>query len=204
MSTKIVKTKIANKIATIQNEEIFTTPEDLRAYIHAIHNFLRNNGVGYGKNGMMIFSLFYGLKLIQPILDTFKLDKNMKQLLDFNILLEKAYNNDNMIDEYINEQILGLLYNLKTDEKYTLSENGILQKGLGQFLFHQIPRGIKIDVWHELIKRIGRIPVGFKDKRVNLSGKVYEYFVGRDKTAISELGAFFTDRHITNFIFKKS
>ena len=199
MSTKIVKTKVANKIATIQNEEIFTTPEDLRAYIHAIHNFLRNNGVGYGKNGMMIFSLFYGLKLIQPILVTFKLDKNMKLLLDFNILLEKAYNNDNMIDEYINEQILGLLYNLKTDEKYTLS-----QRGLGQFLFHQIPRGIKLEVWHELIKRIGRIPVGFTiDREVNLSGKVYEYFVGRDKTAISELGAFFTDRHITNFIFKK-
>ena len=199
MSTKIVKTKIANKIATIQNEEIFTTCEDLRAYIHAIHNFLRNNGVGYGKNGMMIFSLFYGLKLIQPILDKFKLDKDMKQLLDFNILLEKAHNNDNTIDEYIDKNILDLLYNLKTDDTNTLS-----QRGLGQFLFHQIPRGIKLEVWHELIKKIGRIPVGFTtDREVNLSGKVYEYFVGRDKTAISELGAFFTDRHITNFIFKK-
>ena len=195
MSKKIVKTKIDT---TIEKKEFFITCEDLRAYIHTIHNFLRNNGVGYGKNGMMIFSLFYGLKLIQPILDTFNLDGDKKRLLDFNILLEKANKNDNTIDKYIDEEILGLLWELKTDEKYTSS-----QRGLGQFLFHQIPRGIKFEVWYELIKRIGCIPVGFKDGKVNLSGKVYEYFVGRDKTAISELGAFFTDRHITDFIFKK-
>ena len=34
---------------------------------------------------------------------------------------------------------------------------------------------------------------------VQLSGKIYEYFIGRDETAISELGAYFTDRHITKY-----
>ena len=38
---------------------------------------------------------------------------------------------------------------------------------------------------------------------VNLSGKVYEYFIGRDATAISELGAYFTDRHITKYVIDK-
>ena len=33
--------------------------------------------------------------------------------------------------------------------------------------------------------------------------KIYEYFIGRDATAISELGAYFTDRHITNYIYEK-
>lgn len=35
-----------------------------------------------------------------------------------------------------------------------------------------------------------------------LSGKIYEYFIGRDETAITELGAYFTDRHITNYIYE--
>jgi len=38
---------------------------------------------------------------------------------------------------------------------------------------------------------------------VLLSGKIYEYFIGRDRTAISELGAYFTDRHIVDYILNK-
>ena len=38
---------------------------------------------------------------------------------------------------------------------------------------------------------------------VLLSGKIYEYFVGRDEKAISELGAYFTNRLIVDFIFEK-
>jgi type I restriction-modification system DNA methylase subunit len=34
----------------------------------------------------------------------------------------------------------------------------------------------------------------------HLAGKVYEYFIGRDETAISSLGAYFTDRWISKFI----
>ena len=42
----------------------FSNRDDLRDYIHDIHNFLRNSGVGYGQTGMKIFCVFYGLKLI--------------------------------------------------------------------------------------------------------------------------------------------
>ena len=31
----------------------------------------------------------------------------------------------------------------------------------------------------------------------------YEYFIERDQSAISELGAYFIDRHIVNYIYKK-
>jgi hypothetical protein len=44
--------------------DLFFTREDLKDYIHSIHNFLRNNGAGYGNVGMKIFNIFYGLKLI--------------------------------------------------------------------------------------------------------------------------------------------
>ena len=59
MSKKIVKTKVDNKTSTIEKKEFFITCEDLRAYIHTIHNFLINNGIGYGKNGIMKFRLFH-------------------------------------------------------------------------------------------------------------------------------------------------
>ena len=36
-----------------------------------------------------------------------------------------------------------------------------------------------------------------------MSGKIYEYFIGRDESAISELGAYFTDRHIVDYIYEK-
>ena len=42
-------------------EDIFITREDLKDYIHDIHNFIRNNGAGYGQTGVRIFSVFYGL-----------------------------------------------------------------------------------------------------------------------------------------------
>ncbi|MBU3677278.1 MAG: hypothetical protein FGM54_08910, partial [Chitinophagaceae bacterium] len=47
-----------------------------------------------------------------------------------------------------------------------------------------------------------QLPNGNQLICIALSGKIYEYFIGRDATAISELGAYFTDRHITTWIFK--
>jgi type I restriction-modification system DNA methylase subunit len=180
------------------SEELFITREDLKDYIHSIHNFLRNNGAGYGAMGMKIFNVFYGLKLIQPYLDKLNLTDEQKQVLDFNELVKKAYNNNIEIIAYIDNDVLDLLYDLKCNDDNDISDN------LGHFIYHQIPRDLKDNVWKELIKKIEKIPVGYsKERKVNLSGKVYEYFVGRDKNSISELGAYFTDRHITDFIYNK-
>jgi restriction endonuclease S subunit len=182
-------------------EELFITREDLKDYIHSIHNFLRNNGAGYGAMGMKIFNVFYGLKLIQPYLNEFKLSDKHKQILDFNELVKKANDNNIEIMEYIDTKVLDVLFDLKNideDDENDISNN------LGHYIYHQIPRGLKDNVWKEFIKKIEKIPVGYtKERKVNLSGKVYEYFVGRDKNSISELGAYFTDRHITDFIYNK-
>ncbi len=187
----------------MSKEDEFITRDDLRDYIHSIHNFIRNNGAGYGQTGVKIFSVFYGLKLIQPKLKDFGLTKEQEEKLDFNVLVKKALkakkDKDNTcgMTSYIDDNVLEELYRLKSD-KSDKNHN------LGHFIFHQIPRDLKDNVWVELILKINRIPVGYKkERKANLSGKVWEYFVGRDSTAISELGAYFTDRHITDFIFNK-
>ena len=186
-----------------ENEDQFITRDDLRDYIHSIHNFIRNNGAGYGQTGVKIFSVFYGLKLIQPLLDTFGFSKEQKEKLDFNILVEKAKkakkdkNNNSGLTGYIDNDILDILYNLKIDSDDPNHK-------LGHFICYAIPRDLKDNVWVDLILKINKVPVGYKkERKVNLSGKVWEYFVGRDSTAISELGAYFSDRHITEFTFNK-
>ena len=45
-----------------------TTREQLKEHIHSIHNYLRNNGAGYGMTAMKIFNMFYGLKMIEPLI----------------------------------------------------------------------------------------------------------------------------------------
>lgn len=194
---------MSNKINNDENEDQFITRDDLRDYIHSIHNFIRNNGAGYGQTGVKIFSVFYGLKLIQPLLDTFGFSKEQKEKLDFNILVEKAKkakkdkNNNSGLTGYIDNEILDILYNLKIDSDDPNHK-------LGHFICYAIPRDLKDNVWVDLILKINKVPVGYKkERKVNLSGKVWEYFVGRDSTAISELGAYFSDRHITEFTFNK-
>jgi len=186
-----------------ENEDQFITRDDLRDYIHSIHNFIRNNGAGYGQTGVKIFSVFYGLKLIQPLLDTFGFSKEQKEILDFNILVEKAKkakkdkNNNSGLTGYIDNEILYILDNLKNDSDDPNHK-------LGHFICYAIPRDLKDTFWDDLILKINKVPVGYKkERKVNLSGKVWEYFVGRDSTAISELGAYFSDRHITEFTFNK-
>ena len=117
---------MSNKINNDENEDQFITRDDLRDYIHSIHNFIRNNGAGYGQTGVKIFSVFYGLKLIQPLLDTFGFSKEQKEKLDFNILVEKAKkakkdkNNNSGLTGYIDNEILDILYNLKIDSDSSL------------------------------------------------------------------------------------
>jgi len=177
-------------------EDNFITRDDLKDYIHGIHNFLRNKGAGYGQTGLKIFSVFYGLKLIQPYINSLDLTNEQKNILCFNELVKKSKTKTEII-EYIDKYVLEILWKLKNNKKDKNHD-------IGHFIFYQIPRDLKDDVWKDLIQRINKIPVGYKkERKVNLSGKVWEYFVGRDDSAISELGAYFTDRHITDFIFDR-
>ena len=41
----------------VQSKLIFTTREQLKEYIHSIHDFIRNSGVAYGMGALKIFNV---------------------------------------------------------------------------------------------------------------------------------------------------
>ena len=158
----------------------------LKDKIHEIHNFLRNNGAGYGMNALKVFNILYGLKKIEEnnLLDKVNLQR---PICEFSHLLKLANENK---DEELAELIFG----------------GILtsiSQSIRDLLFYEIPQNIKGSVFVYLVKEINKITMIEKTCNVLLSGKIYEYFIGRDESAISELGAYFTDRHIVDYIYQK-
>jgi len=167
-----------------------TNKNALKDKIHEIHNFIRNSGAGYGTTALKIFNLIYGLKRIEEFNLIDKLNLKRPEC-EFSHLVKLAKSNDVNKDEII----LGLL----TGEILDNINNSPIQ----HILYYEIPRNIKGSIYTQLILEIDIISKIEKTSNVLLSGKVYEYFIGRDRSAISELGAYFTDRHITNFIFNK-
>lgn len=162
-----------------------TNKESLKDKIHQIHNYLRNHGAGYGMNALKIFNLFYGLKKIEEcgLFDMVGLDTCCK----FSYLLEFSKKTS---DEKLNNLVIGPVLD-SINEK------------IKELLFYELPKNLKGSVFAYLLKEINMISKIEQTTNVLLSGKVYEYFIGRDESAISELGAYFTDRHITKFCYKK-
>ena len=82
--------------------------EALKDKIHEIHNYLRNNGAGYGMNALKVFNLLYGLKKIE---ENKLLDKvNLKRPdCEFSHLLQLANENK---DEKLTEIILIVFVNI--------------------------------------------------------------------------------------------
>jgi type I restriction-modification system DNA methylase subunit len=159
-----------------------TNSDDLRVKIHEIHNYMRNNGIGYGLSSLKVFNFLYGLMKIEE----FNND-NKDNLVKFSTLLEMANEYSNMTNDKL-QKYLDIIIG---DEK------------LRQLVFYEIPIDIRDDVYNHLIKEIYSIKEVEKTSNELLSGKIYEYFIGRDQTAISELGAYFTNRRIVNFILNK-
>jgi len=177
---------------TMNNDEINKTcvsnKEALKDKIHEIHNFLRNNGAGYGMNALKVFNVLYGLKKIE---EKGFIDKTGLKRPDceFSHLLELATKNeDEKLTEFISNNVL----------------NSINDSKIKDLLFYEIPiHNLKSSVLGHLIKEINNITLIENTCNVLLSGKIYEYFIGRDESAISELGAYFTDRHIIDYILNK-
>jgi type I restriction-modification system DNA methylase subunit len=164
----------------------------LKEKIHEIHNYLRNNGAGYGMNALKVFNIIYGLKKIEEKGLTEIYLKNPKS--KFSYLLELA----NTYEPYTNmnhEILTNLIYNDVLDD--------ISKSKLRPLLFYEIPKHIKAKTFVYLVKEINSITEVEKSCNVLLSGKIYEYFIGRDKTAISEMGAYFTNRHIVDYIYEE-
>lgn len=164
-----------------------TNKEALKDKIHDIHNFLRNNGAGYGMNALKVFNIIYGLKKIE---ENGLLDKiNLKRPeCEFSYLLQLAHEDDG-------ERLASLIFGDVLDS--------ISTSEVRELLFYEIPKNIRGSVFVYLLEEIEQITAIEKSCNVLLSGKIYEYFIGRDKNTISELGAYFTDRHIVEYILGK-
>jgi len=169
------------------NVASITNKEALKDKIHEIHNYLRNNGAGYGMNALKVFNIIYGLKKIEEhgLFDKVSLKKPD---CEFSYLLNLANENK---DEQLADLIFGNVL------------QSICNSELFELLFYEIPQNIRGSVFVYLIKEIDKITSIEKTCNVLLSGKIYEYFIGRDESAISELGAYFTDRHIVQYILSK-
>lgn len=176
---------IKKELHLIMDNHIISNREALKDKIHEIHNFLRNNGAGYGMNALKVFNVLYGLKKIEEnnLSDKVGLSKKCK----FSYLLK-------LVNEEKTKELSNLIYNDVLD---SLHEN----KKMRKLLFHEIPKDIESVTFSYLIKEINNIQKIEEKCNILLSGKVYEYFIGRDESAISELGAYFTDRHITDYIY---
>ena len=168
-------------------EYTISNNESLKEHIHSIHNYLRNSGGGYGLGALKIFNIFYGIKKLE--------EHHLNEVIGlgeeywFSSLLDKTMN---LSDEEFNEHVVNGLLNELYDKPL-----------LKEFLFYEIPKNIRSDVFRVLIQKINDITRIEKETNVLLSGKVYEYFVGRDESAISELGAYFTNRLLVEFTISK-
>lgn len=161
-----------------------TNKDALRDKIHDIHNFLRNNGIGYGMNALKAFNVLYGLMRIEESGLFDKVDLPME--CRFSYLVDLSKKNKH-------EQVTGLILQKVLDSI-------IRHKKMKHFLFYELPKNVRADVYSQLVLQIHELRLIEKSCGVQLSGKIYEYFIGRDDTAISEMGAYFTDRHIVEFI----
>ena len=106
-----------------------------------------------------------------------------------------------------NEKNYSFLFNTTKINPYeeVLLDNDIIydNKEVKSLIAENIPLDLKEDVYNHLIIEINSIKEIEKSSKEQLSGKIYEYFVGRDQSAISELGAYFTNRRIVDFILNK-
>jgi restriction endonuclease S subunit len=179
-------------IQAIQRRNNLTTnKEALRDLIHNIHNYMRNNGVGYGMNGLKVFNLFYALKKIEEY-GLFE-KTGLSNQCRFSYLLKLA-------NESKNNLLAATIYNDVLDSIHSTTQSN---RAIYFMLFYEIPKNLKANIYSYLIKEIEKISKTEQELQVQLCGKIYEYFIGRDRTAISELGAYFTDRPITNYCFQK-
>ena len=145
-----------NKIELSNN---ISNKEALKDKIHEIHNYLRNNGAGYGMNALKVFNIIYSLK---KITENNLLDKvNLCPECNFSYILDLANNNKHEELSCVFKQILDSIY----------------ASNLNKFLFYEIPKNINGNILSYLIKEIDNITIIENTCNVLLSGKIYEYFM---------------------------
>jgi restriction endonuclease S subunit len=199
----------------------FTTGElndetkSVRDRIHAIHDFIRNKGFGYGMTGLKLFNLFYGLLQIEKSgllqkwtfsAETLENTNLTNEELITKLSFEKIFSIVNSYDDVRDKEtdkyktISDLITNLcELLRKFGKGKDARLKNLIYYDLSHIKANAIDMKTLLNLIKELDELTTS---SNIQLGGKIYEYFVGRDQSAISELGAYFTDRHLVNYIFK--
>jgi len=163
-----------DKQLIMANINSISNKEALRDKIHDIHNLLRNNGAGYGMNALKVFNILFGLKKIE---EKGLVDKvGLSDICKFSYLLEKAKDNsaEKLVDEIFVELFDKVLQDIYDNKK------------IKDLLFYEIPKNMKGSVLRHLVIEINDITKIENDCNVLLSGKIYEYFIGRDESAISD------------------
>lgn len=181
-------------------QSLSITREALRDKVHQIHNLLRNTGIGYGMTGLKFFNILWGLKKIEDLGLLEKL--GLTELCRFSKLLKLAKGNYQE-----GEQLCQRFNGIRADDPKD-DVRGVLDdlfQYSREFLYYEVPRDIKPSNLQLFVREIAKLAdeEAKVESKHQLAGKIYEYFVGRDATAISELGAYFTDRHIVNWIYNK-
>jgi len=178
-----------------------STKEALKDRVHQIHNLLRNKGIGYGFNGLKFFNVLWGLKKLEDmnLLETLGLSEKCK----FSTLHKLALDNGKNIGKsahFAANANRGLLIGTVAEPRGIMTE---LYEKCREFLYYEMPRDIIPGDLCLFIREINSLAEAEKqlETKHQLAGKIYEYFIGRDDTAISEMGAYFTDRHIVNWIY---
>ena len=127
------KQLIMDNINSISNKEA------LKDNIHDIHNYLRNNGAGYGMNALKVFNILFGLKKIEEKGLVEKVGLNDK--CKFSYLLEKAKNIDKT--RLADEELAELIFRDVLDS--------ISSSKIKDLLFYEIPKNMKGSVLSHLI-----------------------------------------------------
>ena len=107
----------------------------------------------------------------------------------FNIIYKIPESEKTDIINEIQQELI-IRYNLYRSPKTN-------KKEIANYIYHQVPENISSDVFTEIFDKVDIL---FNNNNFDIKGKIYEYFIGRDKSSISDLGAYFTDRPIVNKI----
>lgn len=192
-----------NNTIDSMNKNKIKNDEDLKQLFHGIHDYIRNHEAYYGMNALKIFNVIYTLKLLEPKVKS-------KEPLEYNTGLKDNEGNDIYDKHIFSDKCLfsNLVKKVKSGQKGKEDVTGLIlhdildelcsKPALRDTIFYEIPGEIKTDTFAYIIQELDRI--GYD---CDVGGKNYEYFVGRDPQAISELGAYFTNRPFINFIMQK-
>ena len=157
-----------------------STKEELKRDILSIHDYIRTSGVGYGMTAMRIFMFFYGLKSIETHIKKLKLEITPFSKL---VKLAKTSNGGDKIKS-------------KLEEIYEELKN---EKNIDKIISFDIPRDMRAEFYKDIVLKVNVLPINEKYD-MSIISKIFEFFIGQYHKDISDLGAYFSERYITNYI----